>query len=171
MTCDTCKAPMKERRTTAETPYFYRIGGLPRVGLSGITLYECPRCKGDSPVIPKIGELHKVITRWLVEKSAPLTGDELRFLRKNAGFAAQKFAALIGIDPAHLSRIENGKREGLGPATDRLARAIVTAAVSGGEAARQVLLEFADAAEDRHKGRQFELFTLERNRWKVAKAA
>jgi len=38
---------------------------------------------------------------------------------------------MIGVDPAHLSRIENGKRESLGLTTERLARAIVAMAEDG----------------------------------------
>src|SRR5712691_6300765 len=114
MNCDICNAPMKERRATSQAPYYYALAGLPHVGLVGITVYECPG-HSASPLIPRIGELHRVITEAFVHKPAPLTGVELRFLRKNAGLAAKKFAALLAVDPAHLSRVENGKQRALGP--------------------------------------------------------
>src|SRR5919108_1905434 len=136
MNCDVCKVPMKERRTTAQAPYLYALAGLPHVGLANITVYDCPSCKATVPVIPRVGELHRMITDMFIRKPEPLTGAELRFLRKNAGFSAQKFAALLVIDPSHLSRVENGKEKRLGPSTDRLARAIIVAAAAGGKDVR-----------------------------------
>src|SRR2546426_612040 len=109
--CDVCEAAMVGRLTTPEAPYAYALGGLPRVGLAGITVYRCAACDLDAPVIPKPGELHRVITEFFVKKPGLLAGDELRFLRKHAGLPARTFAARLGIDPSHLSRVENGKHE------------------------------------------------------------
>jgi len=158
---------MRERKTTPSEGYHYTLAGLPHVRLSGITVYECAAGHGSVPVIPRIGELHRVIARTFIEKSAPLTGPELRFLRKNAGFSARKFAALLVIDPAHLSRVENGKQKALGPSTDRLARLVALAAMKGGDSVRDVLLREAAAHIERKKQRAA-MFTLERNRWKAA---
>jgi transcriptional regulator with XRE-family HTH domain len=83
-----------------------------------------------------------------------------RFLRKNAGIAAKQFAALIGVDPAHLSRVENGKIESVSPGTDKLARA-VAAVASDGENLRRVVLAMA---EERHSP-QLSLFSLKKNHW------
>lgn len=165
MRCDECEVAMKGRETTTEAPYSYDIGGLPSVGLVGITIYTCPTCREESPLITKPAELHRVIAQALLRKPEPLSGEELRFLRKNAGFPAQKFAALLGIDPAHLSRVENGKVDALGPSTDRLARAVVMAAAKGGEDVRKMLLEHADTKQDL---RRRPLFKLEKNRWRHA---
>ena len=158
---------MRERRTTPAAGYHYTLAGLPNVQLSGITVFECAAGHGSVPVIPRIGELHRVIAQAFIEKPGPLTGAELRFLRKNAGFSAQKFAALLVIDPAHLSRVENGKQKALGPSTDRLARLIALAAVKGGDSVRDVLLREAIAHIERKKQRAA-IFTLEKNRWKAA---
>lgn len=168
MKCDICDAPMRERRATAKAPYYYVLGGLPHVGLVGITVYECPG-HSISPVIPRIGELHRVIAGTFVSKPGPLTGAELRFLRKNVGLSAQKFAALLVVDPAHLSRVENGKQRALGPSTDRLARLIVTGFARGGEEVRKLLLaEAADRIERRKQTKTVATFKHEKNRWKVA---
>jgi len=158
---------MKERETTPQSPYLYTLAGLPHVGLVGIVVRECSACAGIIPVIPRVGELHRVIADALVRKAAPLTGAEVRFLRKNAGFQSRKFAALIGVDPAHLSRVEHGKAPRLGAPADRLARAVVTAEACGGEDARKVLLQ---AAEERikQKANRRSTFKLEKNRWKPA---
>ena len=167
MTCDICETSMRKRETTPAAPYFYTLAGLPHVQLTGITVFECAAGHGSSPVIPRIGELHRVITQAFVEKPGALTGPELRFLRKNAGFSAKKFAALLVVDPAHLSRVENGKQKALGPSTDRLARLIALAAAKGGEPVRDVLLREADASIKRKK-QQAAMFKLEKNHWKAA---
>jgi transcriptional regulator with XRE-family HTH domain len=96
-----------------------------------------------------------------------LSGAELRFLRKNAGFSAQKFDALLVVDPAHLSRVENGKQKRLGASTDRLARLIVVAAARGGDRIRELLLKEAEAEIKRRKSAAA-MFTLVKNHWKAA---
>ncbi len=166
MNCDICETPMRERRATAEALYYYTLAGLPHVGLAGITVYHCSTCNLDVPVIPRPGELHRVIAEAFVRKLGSLRGVELRFLRKNAGFSAQKFAALLAIDPAHLSRVENGKQKALGPSTDRLARAIVTAVSRGANVPELLLKEAAARVEE--KKRATTTFKLEKNRWKAA---
>ncbi len=167
MECESCSAAMKERQTTASAPYFYTLAGLPHVGLAGITVYECPQGHAVVPRVPRVGELHRVIAQTFIDKSGPLTGLELRFLRKNAGFSAQKFAALLVVDPAHLSRVENGKQRALGSSTDRLARLIALAAAKRGDRVREVLLREAEESIERKKQRAA-MFKLERNHWKAA---
>lgn len=128
--CDVCGSAMISRRTTLEAPYAYAIGGLPRVVLIGIAVHRCTACDVDTPVIPKPGELHRVLARLFLRKRGPLAGDELRFLRKHAGISAQDFAMRLGVDPSHLSRVENGKVDSLGETSDRLARVIAADAIS-----------------------------------------
>ena len=166
--CDVCGSPLASRRTSREAPYAYVIGGLPRAGLVGITGHRCATCDVDAPVIPKPGELHRLLARLFLQKPGPLAGEELRFLRKHAGMPAQDFSALLGVNPAHLSRIENGKIEALGAASDRLARAIVSALVfaenKDSQFVRDVLLR---AAEEGPKGIRRPLVKMDkkRNRW------
>lgn len=148
---------------------------LPRVGLVGILVYECPEGHGVVPQIPRVGELHRVIAEAFIKKPELLDGSELRFLRKNAGFSAQRFATLLAINPAHLSRVENGKQKALGPSTDRLARLYLEAELKG-VLKRDVRHRGADALiaakQQRRKDRSatFEL-DKKQNRWKEKKAA
>jgi transcriptional regulator with XRE-family HTH domain len=160
---------------TQKAPYQYSLSGLKNVYLSGIVVHECPDCRAALPVIPRVEELHDLIARDLASKRGLLSGDEIKFLRKNAGFPAAKFAALLGVDPAHLSRIENGHTDALGESADRLARAIAMIAKDG-DAAREVLLEMADEMEareplrkPRHKPDQRPLFRLVKGRNKGRK--
>lgn len=163
--CDVCASVMTSRRTNAEAPYAYVVGGLPRVGLAGIDVYRCPKCDVDAPVIPKIGQLHDVLARLFLRKAGPLAGDELRFLRKHAKLPAQRFAALLGIDPSHLSRVENGKIESLGSTTDRLARAIASVVIAS-PMVRDVLLGDAETTASLRRP----LVRLHNNRWKESVA-
>jgi len=162
MKCDICEIKMVERKSTNKTPYLYKLSGLKNVGLVGISVWKCPKCKGESPIIPKIGELHDVIMRALILKSGLLMGDEVKFLRKNVGLPAKEFAALLSIDPSHLSRFENGKTKVLGPPTDKLVRAVVTAS-SRSEFVREVLLQHAEKLI-----KVSTVFRLEKNHWRQA---
>lgn len=165
MKCQKCGVEMIERKATDDVPYQYKLSGLENVFLSGIMVRKCLKCGAESPIIPKIGELHKVMAETLVEKPERLSGAELRFLRKNAGFPAVKFAALLGVDPSTLSRVENGRQRPFGPAADRLARILAV-----GEPARDLLLQIADKVEAKKKSRtkRHPVFTLERNHWQAA---
>lgn len=141
--CELCGAAMVTKKVTMEQPYRYEMSGLNNVFLAGIEVRQCAKCDVRVPVIPKIEQLHKAIAKYLVFKKELLGGSEIRFLRKNAGLAANAFAALLGLDPSHLSRVENGKLGNLGAATDKLARAVAMAA-NDGEDVRGVLLDIAD---------------------------
>jgi transcriptional regulator with XRE-family HTH domain len=157
---------MTERRPSLAAPYKYALAGLPHVGLVGIVVFECPSGHPSVPQIPRVGELHRVIAEAFIEKPRPLIGAELRFLRKHAGISGQKFAALLRVDPAHLSRVENDKTA-MGSSMDQLARAIVVAAKDG--EVREILLNVAaERLAKKKRQLQLPLFRLEHNRWKEA---
>ena len=139
MNCDKCGQKMAERKATEKTPYFYDLGG--GFLLSGIMVMRCPTCGMETPMIPKIAQLHRKMVEILIAKPSVLTGPEIRFLRKSAGFPAKEFAALVGVTASHLSRVENVKDglESLGVPADKLARLLSTE----GESARDGLLKLA----------------------------
>src|SRR5216684_3404397 len=93
--CESCSGSMTVRKTTKEQPYHYTISGLDNVFLVGIDVEECKECHIEEPIIPRMRELHQTIAKALLHKDALLTGKEIRFLRKNAGIPANRFAALI----------------------------------------------------------------------------
>lgn len=171
MRCDYCHVEMSERQATMEKPYLYSVSGMKDVYLAGITIRECAKCGVAVPVIPRIGQLHDVIAWSIVKEARPLHGDEIRFLRKIAGFPARKFANLLGVSPEHLSRVENGKTDSLGTSADRLARAIAIVAKDG-ERARELFLDIADRlerqTEDRADDSETPVFQLRPSGWKAA---
>jgi DNA-binding transcriptional regulator YiaG len=140
MFCDKCEAAFESRHASKETPYLYDLAG--GWHLSGITVYRCPKCGTESPLIPKIEKLHALMADRIAAKPSELDGQEIRFLRKHAGCSAKRFANLMGVTPEYLSRVENGKpkHKKFGKAADRLARLLV----SETEPARQALMRIAD---------------------------
>ncbi|MEE9219306.1 MAG: hypothetical protein V3U98_09610 [Acidobacteriota bacterium] len=170
MKCLECGEKMISRKATVDTPYVYNLSGLRRVFLCGITVNLCPKCGVKMPLIPRIEELHNVIMLDLVREARSLKGDEIRFLRKHAGFPAKKFAVLLGISPEHLSRVENSVDKSLGASTDKLARFLVLSARKE-EQARESLLELAEQLVESERGAEAEeppLFELVRNHWRSA---
>jgi transcriptional regulator with XRE-family HTH domain len=170
--CCDCGSPLIRKVATLQNPYHYDLSGLKDVYLDGITIESCPKCETESPIIPRIAELHAVIAKSLVDKATLLTGEEIRFLRKWAGFAAKQFAALLGIDASHLSRVENGKTRHLGAPVDKLTRAMAMAA-SDQEFTKNILLHIAESRIRERKRRRAEkgkvpVFKLVSNRWNRA---
>lgn len=156
---------MRAQVTTPGRPYRYVTSGLPHVLLSGITLWTCTDCGKTMTEIPRLGELHRVIAAALVAKPTLLTGREVLFLRKHSGFPAGEFAALLGVDRTHLSRVENGRLESFGETSDRLVRA-VTSIAAGNVATRDALLALSGRLRKAKARRQ--LFALSANHWKQA---
>jgi DNA-binding XRE family transcriptional regulator len=96
----------QEFRATMDDPYHFVDSGLPNVYLVGIRYFRC-ECGEGLADIPAMKQLLDLVSRDLVEKSSPLMGAEIRFLRKRLGKRASDFAKQIGLEPETLSRIEN----------------------------------------------------------------
>ena len=126
MLCDVCSSTLRVRVASLTNPYVYELSGLDDIRLSGVKIHRCRKCKTETPMIPRIAELHRVIARILLNKPGRLKGQEIRFLRKFAGKSSQQFAELVGVDPATLSRAECDKRA-FGASADKLVRVIAGA--------------------------------------------
>jgi len=121
MKCLDCNVNMRTERVSNAAPYQFERCGLDNVYLVGIEVETCPQCGGIYPIIPKMQELHRAITSVLINKSMPLSGQEIRYLRRWMGVQSQEFASLLGFGPEHLSKVENDRVQ-LGAAGDRLVR-------------------------------------------------
>lgn len=141
MHCTACDATMTRRPATPRRPYRYQLSGFD-VLLSGIAIHQCPGCGTRCPEIPQVSQLHRLVARRLVRKPVPLSGAEIRFLRQTAGFPSKQFAALIGVSPEYLSRVEHGAHDGFGTAADRLTRLLAV----DDEPARAALSRLAESA-------------------------
>jgi len=169
MKCQDCGEAFVAKKSTAANPYRFVESGLDHVYLIGATVLHCKTCKEYCAQIPKMGPLLDVIASTLLEKTGSLTGKELQYLRKHAGFQAQEFAALLHIDPAHLSRVETGKTNALGSTGDTLARLLIREAWIGGKR-KEALLDFARrlVVTKETKATNTPTFKLVKNEWKEA---
>ena len=121
MRCPTCQAEMSCRLGE----YHYLESGLGNVYLLDVEIWTCP-CGEEVVGIPNVPGLHDLIGRDIVHKKSYLGGAEIRFLRKNMAMPAKEFAALLGVDPATVSRWENGKQSP-GALADRFIRMVYAA--------------------------------------------
>jgi putative zinc finger/helix-turn-helix YgiT family protein len=118
ITCTNCGSKNIEKRTE---DYLYKQSGLDNVILGGITVYKCKDCNEIMPEIPQIEILHKIIALHIIGANEPLTGKEIRFLRKEMGLSSIELAKQFGVSKVTVSRWENDA-EKIGPANDKLIR-------------------------------------------------
>ena len=74
--------------------------------------------------MPRAAELHRLIALTIARKASPLTGDELRLLRKHLGYSGEDFAKRIGMSREHVSRMET-EAQPIGSTVERLIRLMV----------------------------------------------
>lgn len=118
MRCPECLANMKQ----VTGRHDYVESGLDNITLLNVPIYECHN-NHRLPVIPDITGLHRVLSQAILEKESPLTGKEIRFLRKEMGFKAKDLADLLGVSKEYLSKLENGKAK-ISTTLDNLTRLI-----------------------------------------------
>jgi len=118
MKCLDCNKDM----TVAKEVYHYTESGLDNVYLHNVEVYRC-ECGEEFASIPAIIKLNSVIGLNLIKKKTYLSGNEIRFLRKNAGLNAKSFAEFIGVNKSTLSRWENNKQD-IDKSNDRLVRLV-----------------------------------------------
>jgi hypothetical protein len=121
-----CEHRAQKLVATPEARYHYVGSGLPNVYLVGITYYVCPECNKQAAEIPAMKELFTALARAIVSKSSPLTGPELRFLRKDLGKKSIDFAPMVSLTPQHLSLLENTP-DPVDPGRDKLVRLVYRA--------------------------------------------
>jgi len=115
MECIDCNAKMEIKKE----PYHYTESGVDNVYLLGINVYHCPKCGSLYPEIPEPDLLHIVMAISFAMKKAPLTGQEIRFMRKEIGMTAKAFANELGVTSVSLSRWESGHHSRRSLANDR----------------------------------------------------
>jgi len=138
MRCTDCGQEMSRQRATRRNPYHFVQCGVRKVWLAGIDIDDCGNCGAVFARIPQMRLLHRRIALALCTKPEGLSGKEIRFIRKAAGYTSLKFASLLGITNFHLSRME--RRGRAAAKVDKLARAIVLESMKAARDARTVLL-------------------------------
>lgn len=107
MKCEICKNQIKVKEVKT---YRDEDSGLPNLVLKNVKVEYCSICSTETPLIPRVLVLLQTVARAIVEKPAPLIGEEIRFLRKNLRIKAQDFAKMIRTKKETLSRWENNEQ-------------------------------------------------------------
>jgi DNA-binding transcriptional regulator YiaG len=102
-----CDTHAVEHTSSAQLPYHYVNSGLDNVYLIGVKCFVCNSCGAQSAEIPSLVHLLSAIGRELVAKSSPLTGKQVRFLRKRLQKSSKDFARFISMTPQRLATLEN----------------------------------------------------------------
>jgi DNA-binding transcriptional regulator YiaG len=102
-----CRKEAVVEHATVAHPYHFVEGGLPNVYLAGIDYRICRACKLQAAEIPALDDLMVKIARVVVRQESPLSGAEIRFLRKRLRKKSVDFANIIGVTPEHYCRLES----------------------------------------------------------------
>lgn len=163
MKCSMCDN--KKTLTTTSIVHKYKESGLDNVILHGVKQSKCEECGEVYLNFGDIDKLHALIATSLVKKADPLSGKEIRFLRKFLGFSGAVFSKLVGYEVEHLSRIENGKTA-VQETFDRLVRALVMERLPD----RQYKLQDLFLENKLMKLEWLEFSLSRQNEWKLTKA-
>lgn len=131
----------------------YTGAGLNNVWLrNGFEEKETPYGKGL--VVHHLEELHRAIGLFLVNNREELSGEELRFLRKEMELPQSQLAELLDVTTDTLRGWENGRSAISGPA-DKLVRFVYMEAVSAQPVTRirERLERIAELNREVHAGR------------------
>ncbi len=149
--------------------YHYTESGLPNVYLRGG--YTARDIDGEEAIsIHDLNGLHKAIGQDIISRSPALTGDEVRFLRKEMDLTQNSFAGIIGVSEDTVRNWENGRNgNGVGKPEDILIRGLYHEAVNGDGGLRQIIEDIArlnrEIAEDE---RQMNFEETADGLWRVA---
>lgn len=114
--CYDCGKTMYGRREN----YTYSECGLRSVILLNILVFHC-ECGAIVPEIPSPAVLHISIAMKVLQKKTLLSGEEIRFLRKVAGYSAMDLSKVIGMQNTSISHWETDSKP-IGKDADRLVR-------------------------------------------------
>ncbi|MSP81182.1 MAG: helix-turn-helix domain-containing protein [Rhodospirillales bacterium] len=143
--------------------YHYTDCGLRNVWLAnGFRRQKTPY--GPGVAIEGLPALHRAIGLWLAGKPRPLTGSEVRFLRKELDLSQKALAAIVGQSEQTVSLWE---RRGRIPQTaDRFVRALYRETAEGNAHIRDIVARLALKDADDHETRA--TFAIKARRWKMA---
>lgn len=86
-----------------------RYSELLDVVLVGVTVWRCNSCGEEEIEIPRIEELHSLLSKEVAKRPGRLKPGEIRWLRTHLGYSSVDFADLMGVTPETVSRWESKK--------------------------------------------------------------
>jgi len=119
-----CEVNSITKVSTNRAPYHFVGCGLRDVYLVGVKYSVCAVCGNQAAELPVIGKLLDEIATAVADSSEPLTGAQIRFLRRRLWKSAQSFADLVGVTREQVSRWENDRNRPESSA-DKLIRMLV----------------------------------------------
>lgn len=142
--CSDCGREARLERGT----YRFRESGLDNAVLKGIEIIKCSACGNEDPIIPNLDGLLRILAIAIVTSRLPLTGAEVRYLRKYLEMSGEQFARILHTDKSTLSKWETGAVN-IGSKSDLLIRAVALNLGRGlrGEA-EQITRDFAHIDEE-----------------------
>jgi DNA-binding transcriptional regulator YiaG len=123
------------------------MSGLENVWLlNGFAVEQTPY--GDGVRVEDADGLHRALARVIASDKTPMSGRELRFLRKLMGMSQGGLARLIGSSDQRVARWEKG--QAIDPTAERLIRAMVRQFLGDDCNLRAALEELAEMDEEMH---------------------
>jgi putative transcriptional regulator len=108
MTCTRCQS--NRLRVTRPKRYHYPESGLDHVYLlGGVEISSCPACGLQLITVHQELQLLQVIALGLLGKSTPLTGAEMRYLRKECELTQAALAGVLGVTRETIVERERGR--------------------------------------------------------------
>lgn len=118
MNCSNCRQAVE---VVKQRLYKYEGVRVHNLYLANVEVKVCLHCGVETPILRNVVKLHTMIGVALAQQPGRLAGDEVRFLRRRAGFKVNEWASRLGLADATYSRWENGHQV-IGTNYDRLAR-------------------------------------------------
>jgi DNA-binding transcriptional regulator YiaG len=170
-----CEASATEYEASSEHPYHYVGSGLANVYLVGVKYWVCNQCQLQSAEIPALKHLLAAIGRTVVEKQSPLTGSQVRYLRKRLRQTQVDFAQMIGLSSQRLCTLEGSDTKTFAEGRDKLVRFIYRD-LSGDEKLRTALAsgdqiqKWLASIHGRGKSEKIVATWLQNRKWRVEAA-
>lgn len=153
-----CPACGSDEVKTESGRHRFTASGLDNVWLTSVPFAVCETCGERTMRLPDPVGIMKCIGEEVITTPGPLSGKEIRFLRKSLFLKSGEFADLIGVTRATVSRWENGETSPDTP-NDRLIRLTYANKVNLGEATIARLLEnFQKKEAVRKSGKSLDYF-------------
>ena len=118
MNCFECNKTVEIKQYKA---HLYDGIGLDHIYLLNAEVLFCSTCKEESIALKQPSKIHAAIGIAIALQPARLSGKDIRFLRRSAGFSLREWAARINVAEATYSKWENAHRS-ITPQADKLAR-------------------------------------------------
>ena len=107
MKCFECDKTVRVKKYRS---YMYDGVGLDNICLLNLEVEYCANCETETPMLRNIGRLHRAIGIAIALQPTRLSGKDVRFLRRAAGFSVGDWAKRLGVADATYSRWENSKQ-------------------------------------------------------------